>query len=127
MASKANVPRVLLTRVLIFVMLEVSKAAGFIPGTGASDQCEYKFTVRAPVDCSITDSDLKNTVSLMKQDIDMTRLSTVSINSAIQVRRKGNIIVLRIYRLNDTRPFRRSCSIHLGYTAALSDSLKLKK
>ena len=71
---------------LITALIKVTGTVDYVPYTGPLDQCEYKFTVTTPVDCSITDSDLKNTVRLMKQDIDMTRLSTVSLNSAIQVK-----------------------------------------
>ncbi|RUS88050.1 hypothetical protein EGW08_004216 [Elysia chlorotica] len=74
----------MLAALLITVLIQGTGAVDYVPDTGARDQCQYKVTMTAPVDCSITDSDLRNAVSLMKQDIDMTRLSTVSLNSAIQ-------------------------------------------
>ncbi|GFO42070.1 hypothetical protein PoB_006857500 [Plakobranchus ocellatus] len=75
-----------LATLLATLLLETTYAVDYVPNTGAGgqQQCEYKFTVKTPVDCSISDPGLKEMVQLMKQDIDMTRISAVSYNSAVQ-------------------------------------------
>ena len=85
MTAMENTPHALLAALFISGLLAATQGVSYVPDTGADDQCEYKFTVKTPVDCSVSDPGLKEDVLLMKQNIDMTRISQVSSNSAVQV------------------------------------------